>query len=319
AANNTASDLVSDINDAINANADLQNKIVATRQGDRIVFSAVDKDIYTFRVDPDGTADGFFSETSPLDAWLTVTTPNAPDSDTLANYGRLSHSFAIDINSVTISLSATETNGDGGTPEDVFTKPNGSLEDFAADLNEKIAGTSLNNKVVAEAAGGRLVLRAMDSSVSSLTVSIAGSDAGGAAEMGFAGTLTGGKLGVLTNKAAPYYFGPTGDAAFQISLTGFTGSGSATRLVELDYLNALGSAADLLTNASVYDLAADVQRALNAAFNGASNNPIVVGVDAGRLLFTVKPDNPDTDDVNESLGVTGFTISSNALDEAQAR
>ncbi|HXT29054.1 MAG TPA: LEPR-XLL domain-containing protein [Vicinamibacterales bacterium] len=319
AANNTASDLVSDINDAINANADLQNKIVATRQGDRIVFSAVDKDIYTFRVDPDGTADGFFSETSPLDAWLTVTTPNAPDSDTLANYGRLSHAFAIDINSVTISLSATETNGDGGTPEDVFTKPNGSLEDFAADLNEKIAGTSLNNKVVAEAAGGRLVLRAMDSSVSSLTVSIAGSDAGGAAEMGFAGTLTGGKLGVLTNKAAPYYFGPTGDAAFQISLTGFTGSGSATRLVELDYLNALGSAADLLTNASVYDLAADVQRALNAAFNGASNNPIVVGVDAGRLLFTVKPDNPDTDDVNESLGVTGFTISSNALDEAQAR
>lgn len=320
AANVSVTDLVNDINAGIAANPGVAGKIAATRLGDRIVFSAIDKTIYTFNIDADATADKFFDDDDgtddyawPRDAWMSVTATGEPDSTTLARYGRLStgNAFALTINGTDISIGVAETESFG------------SLEDFATLLNAKIAASALGAAapvdVVAEVSGTRLLLRANDPGVSTLTVAVAAGDTGGAAEMGFSGTLTGGKLGVLSNRASPYYFGPTGTATFDIALTGFTGTGSSTRTVTLNYLNALGSPADLLTNATVYDLAADVQRALNAAFGGAANNPLLVGIDAGRLLFTVKPDNPDTASVNESLGVTDFVISADPTDPADAR
>ncbi len=321
AANVSVTDLVNDINAGIAANTDLAGKIAATRLGDRIVFSAIDKNVYTFNINADSTADKFFDDDDgtddyawPRDAWMSVTAPDAPDSSTLARYGRLStgNTFALTINGTDVSIGVAETESFG------------SLTDFVELLNSKIEASGLGLgptpvDVVAEVSGTRILLRANDPTVSTLTVSVAAGDAGGAAEMGFGGTLTGGQLGVLTNRAAPFYFGPTDTASFTVALTGFTGDGSSTRAVTLNYLNTLGSPADLLTNATVYDLAADVQRALNAAFGGAGNNPLLVGVDAGRLLFTVKPDNAATLLVDESHGVTDFVISADPMDTEDAR
>ena len=92
-------------------------QIVASRLGDRIVFSAIDKDVYTFRISADATADKFFDDDDgtddyawPRDAWMSVTAPNEPDGDTLARYGRLStgNAFALTINGVDVSIGVAE-------------------------------------------------------------------------------------------------------------------------------------------------------------------------------------------------------------------
>ena len=294
AANLSVTDLVNDINARIAADTTLSGKILASRLGDRIVFSAVDKSIYGFSVSGDTTAQAFFNDDVSVgqNAWLEVTAPNEPDPDTLAPYGRLAHTLALEVNGETITLTSAET------------ESNGSLADFVDDLNFKLgANATLGGKVLAEVSGTRILLRANDATVEALGVSVAGSDAGGAAEMGFgSAALVGGQLGATGNRAAPFYYGPTGDASFQVALTGFTGEGPTSVPVTVSYLNSLGSAADLLTNATVFDFATDVQRALNAAFGGADNNPLLVGVDSGRLLFTVKAG-------ADGHGVTHFQIS----------
>ena len=306
AGNATLTDLVNDINARID-DTSLDGQVVASRFGNRLVLSAIDESIYGFRVTTLDNGGGLFHDDfSQLDvnAWLTVTAPNEPDSETLAKYGRLSNPFDLTINDgingdVVISIAVSETEGFG------------SLAEFVDLLNDKIEASALDDAgvatVLAFVAGTRIALRANDPDADELVVS---SPSAGAVEMGFEGMLTAGILGVTANRAAPYYYGPTDTAAFDITLTGYDldGTVGSTQTVTLEYE---ADPIELLTNDSIYDLAADVQRALNAAFGSASNNPILVTVDSGRLLFTVKPGTMGT---NNGHGVTGFTITIDPTD-----
>jgi Ca2+-binding RTX toxin-like protein len=308
AGNVSVTDLVNDINEKI-AGSSLANKIIATRYGDRIVFSAIDQSIYGFSVAADATADNFFGSFSTLNAWLTVTAANEPPADSLARFGRLSGDATLTINDVAIVVDSDDT--DGTT---AGTTANGSLEDLVVDLNAKIAASSLGTSVIAEVSGTRLVIRANSSAVTSLTVTTTlGNPAN--TEMGFAESQTAGKLGVTGNRAAPYYYGPTATTSFRVEITGGTAAtGGTPKTVTIDYPSGVdsGGPLDLLTNATVYDLASDIQRALNTAFGSAAENPLLVEVDAGRLLFTIKPG-------SAGLGATDFHILADSATAAEGR
>jgi Ca2+-binding RTX toxin-like protein len=309
AGNVSVTDLVNDINEKI-AGSSLANKIIATRYGDRIVFSAIDQSVYGFSVAANATAGAFFGSFSTLNAWLTVTAANEPSVDSLARFGRLSGDATLTINGVAIVVDSDDT--DGAT---ALTTANGSLEDLVIDLNAKIAASSLGTSVIAEVSGTRLVIRANSSSVTSLTVTTTlGNPAN--TEMGFAESQTAGKLGVTGNRAAPYYYGPTATTSFRVEITGGSAATDGTpKTVTIDYPTSVegsGGPLDLLTNATVYDLASDIQRALNAAFGSAAENPLLVSVDAGRLLFTIKSG-------SAGLGATDFNILANSATEAEER
>jgi Ca2+-binding RTX toxin-like protein len=303
--NNNVDDLVKDINNAILSQPTLVNLIRAERGvGDTIVLRGLG--VVEFKVAaPAGNElglaegsivnDGTFDEIDGGQTSIVSQTAGVflrSEADVLSQKGRLTDDavFNISLNEGT----AIEVK----VPYD-DTRFNGSVAELVADINRAIdAKSELKGMIRAELSGNfRIVLRAIDSSVASFTLT-ADADDPAVKEMGFGTSQTAeAVLNATAKKDAPSYVGISGDAAFTVWVT--TGLGTVEKPVTLTML-------DTMTNRSIFDMVSDLNRALNAAFGGAEENPLLASNDGNRLIIRPK----------EGSGVTNFSVVSHVENAA---
>ncbi|MBN2328533.1 MAG: hypothetical protein JXR73_15420 [Candidatus Omnitrophica bacterium] len=310
AENKSYADLLNDINAALDA-ANLEDLIYASREGNQIVFSAVDESVSTFKITP---------ETSTSTAAIAVRELGfeaeqiagvflVGENDVLSPFGRLTADaeFKVKINDgsfVTVNIDADDTNGtndaNGNSKGDVGFDPdtavaNASIEDLVEDVNNALPG-ALSGKIVADYDGQKIILRAADDSVYKIEIS-ADADDPAATEMGLSANQTvEPELMLIANNNAPSYFGPRAAANFDLEIGdgSFVGTHSISVGAEelIDNLEGTQSnRTNTLDNQSVFALVNDVNHVLEDAFSvdGLSDallwSPIQALQDGNRLAL----------------------------------
>ncbi len=287
AGNTTLDDLVHDLNRAIQSVQALINfGIVAERGvGDTLVFRSTWSGGYgdyfeklevtvTAASDQMGFVSGETRESQSLQvAGVFLTAEN----DVLSQTGRLTQDAVFEI------TFAGELTGHEVTIDFNDTKLNTSVSDLIEDINLAIDGiTELAGKVRAEVVNNfRIVLRATDLSVGGFTLTADPLDPA-VTQLGFGSEQHAtSELRVVGTKDAPSYVGLSGDASFIVTVK-LDGGDILQETVTLDMDETLG-------NQSIFDLVSDVNRALNAAFGTAADNPLIAGNDGQRLVISPKP------------------------------
>ena len=302
--NNTLTDLVNDINEGL-AGTSLNGKVVAARSGNTLMLVGIDTSIKSLRVSSSAGPAGEIGFGSPVVGGVFLVAPNdlgtplTTPTDPRNFFGQLTADahFSIKINGgafkdITITVADTFNAASPSTN-------NASLEDLVADINTKInADADLASKVQAFEAGNlRIGFRAIHEEVLSFQVRTPNSADPSVTQMGlFDGTQTAdASLRVTAIKNAPFFFGPTSDATFFVSVAG----GTSDTLGLFKTVTVRTS--ETLTNQTIQDLAGDVRRALDAAFGSVANNPLLVSNDGDRILLKPKS-------TGSGVGVTAFTI-----------
>jgi Ca2+-binding RTX toxin-like protein len=292
AGNSTLSDLVNDVNAALEQTV-LKDKIVASRSGDRLVLSAIGAGIHGFSVKDTGNAHHLGLDDAAAKARLDRFF-NAGDAIVLSNslvagielraqdtpgdpFGRTAQALLFKLNDVTVSL------GIGSTAT------NSTILDLVRDLNARFADTpALAGKVIADLDGFNIRIRAIDLSIDSLALQAVAGDL--ARELGFAdgNLLSDGGLKVVANRLAPVSFGVNTTTGFQVEVAQ-KGGGALSWGATL-------TSGVTLNNSSLFDLAADINNALNAGFLSAyqsqgltlADNPLVAVVQGDRIVIGLK-------------------------------
>ena len=294
--NQTIANLVTDINQvlaaALTANGLASDAIVVSQSNGRLAFSALRSDIIGFWVNPvtNGTDVGLGSET--LVASVFVRGSTLPEN----LFGRLSADVTVEINGTAVLIEAADTTR------------NASIDDLIDDINAAIDTAGLlGTQVKAFNEGFRIVFRSVDPELGSLSLSFGSAEQGAA--LGFAvsassiGTAVRPELNVISSLAAPVSYGVSSDATFSVTIE--RGAATETRNVTL-------RADDTIVNRNLFDLAASLTNALNSAFFGAANNPLVVAVQAGRLVMGLRTSSVGSNLIGQAsgaaIGVTGFSI-----------
>ncbi|MBC2714899.1 MAG: calcium-binding protein [Desulfobacteraceae bacterium] len=239
--NTTIEDLVADLNHSL---YDMTGgKVVAVADGQRMVLRAASTTVKHFMM-TSGTLDYLelgFNETGEFF-----------DPDDGGFY------LAKAVKSTGVQLI-----GDADIPVPYFgqfgTDPNADIRDLVTDLNAALETAGLGNLILADSAGLKLVLRAVNPSVLAFSVT------GGTTQLGIlTGQTADANLSILANKAAPQYYGPGGEATFTVAFTGGTLNGQSYD-VTLGAVDPATGRADYLDNTSIYSLVSDVNRALSQA------------------------------------------------------
>lgn len=303
--NNTITDLVLDINDAI-VGTNLEDQIFATREGNSIRFNAVNADIESFTVS--GSADAGFAVSKLAAISLKGAKPANP-------FGLLNNTLNFDIDltlsngatpSGTINIAPSATNGDDGN------SANSDVDDLVADINAEITSEGLASHIQAFSDGFRIGFKAISTQVTGITLSNLDDVSSDTEQTGLVNDSVTPSLRVIANKAAPLSYGVINDASFQLSVTGATGNHNYN--VEL-------SREDTLTNRSIYDLAGDIRAAISSAITEYNEdnsldtpNPFVVSVQTGSIVIGLKTDNGGTNLFGDlitdvSAEITAFSVS----------
>jgi Ca2+-binding RTX toxin-like protein len=301
--NTTLSDLVNDVNAALRA-AGLGDDIVAGRSGNSIAFYAVSNDVQGFTILPGSSADRLgLSEAGARDrlqGWGVDTTGGAFDDPITAGvvlraqdvadnpFGRLAGDLGFSL-VLTPSTGATETvSVNVGKTK---TATNASILDLVRDLNEALQTGALDGRVVAGLDGPNIIFRALDPSIAG--IKITGLDAAESAALGFQENAeVKADLKVIANRAAPVSFGVTGDTSFKVIVDGPVVNET---LYEWDVTI---TEAVTLANRSLFDLAADINEAMNSGFVEkyrtpfnpvtVNDNPLVAVVQGDRIVIGLK-------------------------------
>lgn len=298
--NLTITDLANDINATL-AGTPLAGKIAAARNGDKLVLASIDGSIQSFKVvaenvnlaDPDDPKSKI-GLSDPAVAAVYLLAPKDVNAVDVTNvFGRLTGDahFSIGLNSeASVGLTILQSEAEA----------NKSVEDLVKLINSKIqAAPALQDKVKAEQVGNyRISLRAIDPVVLSFSVEALAADPAVTAMGLFAGTQTAkAALNATAIKEAPYFYGPSTNATFNVTITGGPQAGTKTVTV---------STAECLSDATIQDLVGDVRRALDAAFGGVEKNPLAVSNDGDRILLSPRA----------SFGITAFSITADVANPA---
>ncbi|HEX7094535.1 MAG TPA: hypothetical protein VF183_01540, partial [Acidimicrobiales bacterium] len=211
----------------------------------------------------------------------------AAPNDVRTVYGQLSSDAVLDISvngaaAVTVTLDKADTDA------------NTTVDDLVADLNAAIDATSLNGKVGAERiAGSNKIALVAEGATTSFSLNIAGGNPA-ITQMGLRSGASatpdasdGDKLKIKAAAEVSGFLGRlTGDAVFQMSLSGVNGGSPVAVVVHK---------ADTDANRNILDVVADVQRAVNAA--GFTDKVKVSSLGMGLQFSTLEP------------GASGFAIS----------
>jgi len=273
--------LIEDLNDMLLSEEYIGLGIVASQSGGRLVLSAVDSDITGFWVKPVSELGlDLTAANAPLEAAGVTDLPESlvagvqlrGGSTPLDPFGRL----AVDLE-FTITL-----NNDSNNTVAVakgLSVDNASIDDLIRTLNAAIEDKlNLRGEIAAVNDGGRIAFRAIASSVTSITV--AGLSDAESAAIGMANGSTLEGLTVRSTNNAPVSYGISADEAdFTVTINGtdYSATYSATLLRD-----------NTILNRSLYDLAADLNSAINAAVGGANLNPLIVTVQSGQIVIGIK-------------------------------
>jgi Ca2+-binding RTX toxin-like protein len=194
------------------------------------------------------------------------------------------------------------------------TGENTTVTDLVNDINAAIAlaeGGEAEPLMVATRSANRITFHSINSDVDAFEVNVS---SGSWTDIGLANKISNSSgPGILTvNSAggAPVSFGVSFDRTFDVIITGGTLDGTYSVTVAAD---------DTIANRSIYELAGDVNSALDAAFlaetGDVDDNPFRVVTQAGRIVIGLKTEEgvgsllgpllttPD------AAGITGFDIS----------
>lgn len=280
--------------DDINAYLD-NDVLVASQAGGRIAFSAVSDDVRFFELIPSTNAEQIGFGASATTAGVILSGGAAPEDP----FGRLASDVSFTINGNNLTVAAAETAG------------NISVDNLVADINTAIAaipGNPLGGKIEAFNDGYRVAFRAIDASIGQITVSNLSDSERDA--LGFANSSTGGSstrpnLTLASSLVAPLSYGVSEDTSFDISIDG---GAAVTATILKD---------NTILNRSLYDLAADINSAMNSAFGGSSNNPLVATVQSGQIAIGLKTSTTGTNLIGDPLtAVTSFSISADGASTA---
>jgi len=317
--NSTFNDLINDINEALKA-IGLDDDIVASQSNGYLVLSAINANITGFTVTPTFTAaeklgldllkykealkaDGVDATAADaltsLAAGVTLRGQDVPANP----FGRLTGGVAFTLNGVSLSLAKADTDA------------NATVDDLIRDINTAINGTSLKGTIVAEGDAYHIVFRAIDPTIGQIAISDL--SVGEAAQLGIqngdsgGSSATGPDLTVVANRLAPLSYGVNTDATFTVSVTDST-KGQLDWSVTIDDANTI-------TNRSLYDLAADINTAMNAGFvdtypaYSASENPLIATVQGKQIVIGLKTTEGGANLIGDlapvSQDVTAFSIS----------
>ncbi|HUG11386.1 MAG TPA: calcium-binding protein, partial [Opitutaceae bacterium] len=315
--NSTLSDLVNDVNAALVA-AGLGSDIVAGRSGSTLILFAINSSVRGFFVTPElSAANKLGLDDAAAEADLTAAGVNVAEvnnalstgvllraRDTISNpFGRLGVDLDFNINGTQVQLSASETAN------------NSTILSLVRNLNEELNGIdALKGRIIASNDGLNLVFRAIDPSIASITVT--GFDVAGEGEqIGFQNNASADSaLRIVANLLAPVSFGVTAPAAFSIAVTDPVNGNLAWNATLNDQAT--------ITNRNLFDLAADLNQAMNAGFITtywpgdntitANDNPLIAVVQGDRIVIglkTVKGGSALVADPSVAAEeVTGFSI-----------
>ena len=185
--------------------------------------------------------------------------------------------FTLDITSANPDKSVTGVNV---VVEKTRTAGNRTLADLVADVNSALDDVRLNDRIVAGTDGSLLTLRAVDSDVTSFTLTAAGEDPA-VTVLGFGTSQTSDDDEMLVAEKAvtPIVGRTTADAAFDIKITKSDGT---TTNATIDVTEIVTS-----NNTAIEDLVADLNAALNAA---GVNSLVAAGHLGGRLTLSAVDD-----------------------------
>jgi Ca2+-binding RTX toxin-like protein len=294
--------LIADINAAINTAVGSNNVLIASQSGGRIAISAVSDDVRFFKLTSGSGADriGFGASGNILTAGVTLRGGAAPSDP----FGRLAAPVTFSINGQALTIALADTSS------------NTSIDDLIADINAAIAalpgGNPLPGKIEAFNDGYRIAFRAIDPSIGQIVVNNLSSTE--SAALGFANnSTTGGSatrpgLTLASSLSAPVSYGVSADTTFNISING----GSAVTATLL--------AENTILNRSLYDLAADINSAMNGAFLGQANNPLIATVQGGQIVIGVRTAASGANLIGDPYAplpdVTSFSISADGASKA---
>jgi Ca2+-binding RTX toxin-like protein len=290
--NSTLSDLVNDVNAALVA-AGLGTDLVAARSGSTLVIYAINASVRGFSITAEASAvDELGLDVAAAGSQLAATGVDVNEvgnalstgvllraRDTISNpFGRLGVDLDFNINGIQVQLSASAT------------ATNSTILDLVRDLNGVLNGINdLKGKIIATHDGLNLVFKAIDPSVASITV--ANLSAGEAGQIGFQdGASASSALRIIANQLAPVSFGITAPTAFSVSVTDPVNGNLAWNATLSDQVT--------ITNRNLFDLAADLNQAMNAGFIAtyypgdnnitANDNPLIAVVQGDRIVIGLK-------------------------------
>ncbi|MBD2360610.1 DUF4347 domain-containing protein [Anabaena minutissima FACHB-250] len=289
-------------------NAQLPSGIVASQSSGFLVLSAIDKDITAFTVfDDDGDPDVVklgFDLTAVNNALTAVGVTELPTTLVAGVqlrggatpqdlFGRLSADVTFTINGESVTVQAAATAG------------NTSIIDLVRSLNGAIAANlNLKGKIAAINDGYRIALRAIDTSIS--TIAIAGLNSAESTALGIANGSSGSGLALYTSSTAPVSYGVSEDTNFTVTINGNNYNATLTRN-------------NTILNRSLYDLAASINNAINAAVGGVNQNPLIATVQSGQIVIGLKTSGTSTNLIGDPStasdgikpsDVTSFSINS---------
>ena len=260
--------LIADINAQLDTSV-----VVASQSGGAIAFSAVSDEVRFFELTPGTNAELIGLGTDPLLAGVTLRGGASPADP----FGRLALNVALDINGVGVTVFKDDDPANTNTSD---ASDNTSIDDLVDDINTAIAATTLSGKIEAYNDAYRVALRAIDADVGRIALgglSDAERDALGLVNgSSTGGTSTRPDLKVVSSLAAPVSYGAGTNTSFGISINGGTP------------VTAMLAAENTILNRSLYDLAASLNTAMNTAFLGQANNPLVATVQAGQIVIGVR-------------------------------
>ena len=189
--NNAIDDLVADLNTAINAVAVLTGKVVASREGQRVVLSASGATAFTLTAangTPAVTQIGFRSNQSGENEGGALKIRGAADVSGFV--GRLSADTVLNVS----------MNGvNGGAPVAVTVKAidaasNRNILDAVADVQRALNNAGFSGKITVGSSGKRLVLTASAPGTTTFSITAAGT---AASELGFGASSQGGAADLI--------------------------------------------------------------------------------------------------------------------------
>lgn len=327
--NNILNDLINDINAALEFSG-FAGQIVASRAGSHLVLSAVgpngsDQLIRGFSVTDMGDADKLGLDNmvainalsalgvntggigNALVAGVVLRGQDVPSNP----FGRLTGDVVFKLNTVELTI------------DDAATFSNTNIVDLVRDINDVIDASSLAGMIVAENDGFHIRFRAIDPTVGQIDV--AELDSAERGRLGFQNGDTGGTADrpdpvVVANRLAPVSYGVTNDISFDVHVS------MTDPADDLDWTSEISSFATL-ANRSLYDLAADINQALNAGFIGAyggpgitvDDNPLIAVVQGKQIVIGLKTTEGGSrlvgDATPAAMDVDGFSITADGASD----
>jgi hypothetical protein len=304
--------LIADINAALVAKLGAAglptDTLVASQSGGFIAISAVRDEVRGFKLTPSGVAgdgaDRVGFGTTALVAGVSLRGGASPADP----FGRLADNASFQINGVGVTV-YKDDNPANTNPSNASN--NSSIDDLVGDVNTAIGATALAGKVQAYNDAYRIAFRAIDPAVGQIALIDLSPTERGA--LGIDNSSTGGSatrpnLTLASSLAAPVSYGVGTNTSFDISI-----NGEASVPVTL-------TANNTILNRSLYDLAASLNSAINGAFGGQANNPLVATVQGGQIVIGVRTAATGTNLIGDPYAplpdVTSFSISAGGASAA---